>query len=774
MNGKPSSSFSHTKAARLLLLAVLMPVQQAALGAASAASHAPPSPRQAVTENVIIAVIDGLRFDEVITDFMPFTMGGIDPDTSEPVPDPLIHEGSFYTEFYNTGRTITTTGHQIIVTGVRPLILNNGPYEVRHRPTRPTMFEYYRRELGIPMEKTWVIAGKQDQLKYIDYSIHPDFGYDYRSSIYRTGGYCPSDNEVYDLVVECLETDRPSLMLINFRQVDGKGHTGDWDLYTGAIKNADKLVYNLWQFIQSDEHYQGKTTFVVTTDHGRHSDGIYTGFQDHWCRCRGCRHLIFLLMGPDIKENTTIETRRDQIDIVPTVGALLGFQTPYAEGCVMSEMFTDPGLGEAVVTGGDRRPAIAVNADGLHLVWSRKNGQEWDILYRRSADGGESWTEPVVLFGCDDEHFYYDGDITAEANRIVAFATGYHTMDFGGPTFGWALSARQSTDGGATWGPPEVLSDKRCQLGTPAGCSYDSHAYVADGRRGVRLYSYASSSPAEDWTEADIDRPDLAKMISIYAIGANEENLFALWPAVFSFKGQQVTEEQLSWNLYFDCYDPVDHHWGEDLALTHNTSRQQFYEQPAIDVDDGGSAKVVWAEFLDEDDGSGVWSTRYQSTDDGGATWSPSPPTIVTDPTIHSWNPALASLDEPEVPTLCVWEAHRQGVSEIHGRWWRDDWEPIGSLTGDDGFDSVEPDLADDGEAAFLAWQDLESGLWSVKVAPAAVQIPGDVDGDGVVDALDLLILLAAWGPNPGHPADLTGDGMVDVLDLLILLGHWT
>lgn len=49
----------------------------------------------------------------------------------------------------------------------------------------------------------------------------------------------------------------------------------------------------------------------------------------------------------------------------------------------------------------------------------------------------------------------------------------------------------------------------------------------------------------------------------------------------------------------------------------------------------------------------------------------------------------------------------------------------------------------------------------------------GDLNNSGAVDVQDLLILLGAWGPNPGHPADLNGSGAVDVQDLLILLGAW-
>ncbi len=50
---------------------------------------------------------------------------------------------------------------------------------------------------------------------------------------------------------------------------------------------------------------------------------------------------------------------------------------------------------------------------------------------------------------------------------------------------------------------------------------------------------------------------------------------------------------------------------------------------------------------------------------------------------------------------------------------------------------------------------------------------PGDLDGDCEVGVMDLLDLLAAWGPNPGHAADLDGDGEVGVLDFLGLLAAW-
>jgi hypothetical protein len=53
--------------------------------------------------------------------------------------------------------------------------------------------------------------------------------------------------------------------------------------------------------------------------------------------------------------------------------------------------------------------------------------------------------------------------------------------------------------------------------------------------------------------------------------------------------------------------------------------------------------------------------------------------------------------------------------------------------------------------------------------------VPGDLNGDGVVDVNDLLIIIAGWGACAGDcPADLNGDGVVNVVDILALLSYWS
>jgi hypothetical protein len=58
------------------------------------------------------------------------------------------------------------------------------------------------------------------------------------------------------------------------------------------------------------------------------------------------------------------------------------------------------------------------------------------------------------------------------------------------------------------------------------------------------------------------------------------------------------------------------------------------------------------------------------------------------------------------------------------------------------------------------------------------LSIPGDVDGDRIVNILDLTIVALAFGSVPGGPnwnpnADVTLDGVVDIRDLTFVAIHF-
>ncbi|MDI9402669.1 MAG: FG-GAP repeat protein [Limnohabitans sp.] len=60
-----------------------------------------------------------------------------------------------------------------------------------------------------------------------------------------------------------------------------------------------------------------------------------------------------------------------------------------------------------------------------------------------------------------------------------------------------------------------------------------------------------------------------------------------------------------------------------------------------------------------------------------------------------------------------------------------------------------------------------------IVIVPEAPACPGDVDGDGDVDAADLSGLLIAWGSANAGGADVNRDGQVTAADLSLLLVNW-
>jgi hypothetical protein len=68
----------------------------------------------------------------------------------------------------------------------------------------------------------------------------------------------------------------------------------------------------------------------------------------------------------------------------------------------------------------------------------------------------------------------------------------------------------------------------------------------------------------------------------------------------------------------------------------------------------------------------------------------------------------------------------------------------------------------------------LVGGFWAGgAAADPGPTCTGDLNGDGVVNVSDLLLLFDSWGSCPGCPADFNGDGVVNVSDLLILFDNW-
>jgi hypothetical protein len=264
-------------------------------------------------QNAIIVVIDGARYSE--------TFGGGDKYIAHLYND-LMPLGTLFTNFRiaDEGITSTNPGQASILTGTWQVIKNDGT----ERPNKPTLFEYFRKELSAKATDCFVVAGKK-KIHALSYSTFNGYGSAFGAS---TNCFDGNDDEVYDSLVSTMNTYHPKIILVNFPTTDTKGHTGVWDDYVNALTNADRLVYKLWQKIQKDTYYKNTTSLFVTNDHGRHTNN----FKDHGDDCDGCEHIMLLAVGRNIPRGVKNSEPHQQIDFAGTIGQLLGFTTPFAVG----------------------------------------------------------------------------------------------------------------------------------------------------------------------------------------------------------------------------------------------------------------------------------------------------------------------------------------------------------------------------------------------------------------------------------------------------------
>jgi hypothetical protein len=61
-------------------------------------------------------------------------------------------------------------------------------------------------------------------------------------------------------------------------------------------------------------------------------------------------------------------------------------------------------------------------------------------------------------------------------------------------------------------------------------------------------------------------------------------------------------------------------------------------------------------------------------------------------------------------------------------------------------------------------------GTYRLSIVPSAPPCPADLNRDGQIGAIDITMMLSAWGTPAG---DATGDGFTDAQDITALLGGW-
>jgi hypothetical protein len=132
------------------------------------------------------------------------------------------------------------------------------------------------------------------------------------------------DYITFEMALEYLRTAKPRVLHIAFDETDDWAHDKRYNRVLDAIGYLDRCLQKIWQTIGKLPEYRGKTTLVVTSDHGR--GGTLTDWDSHGKDVPGAQQIWMAIVGPDTPARGEIENSGEvfQRDIAPTILELMG------------------------------------------------------------------------------------------------------------------------------------------------------------------------------------------------------------------------------------------------------------------------------------------------------------------------------------------------------------------------------------------------------------------------------------------------------------------
>jgi hypothetical protein len=123
--------------------------------------------------------------------------------------------------------------------------------------------------------------------------------------------------------LEHLKAEKPRVLYLSLGETDDWAHAGRYELYLDAAAVADDQLRRLWETLQSMDEYRGKTSLVITTDHGR-GDGPQ-GWKNHSVDIEGSNRMWIAVIGPDTPGRGVLkDVEATQSQVAATVAKLLG------------------------------------------------------------------------------------------------------------------------------------------------------------------------------------------------------------------------------------------------------------------------------------------------------------------------------------------------------------------------------------------------------------------------------------------------------------------
>lgn len=123
---------------------------------------------------------------------------------------------------------------------------------------------------------------------------------------------------------EYIGVHRPRIVFLGLGETDEAAHQSRYDIYLEKAAEADRMIGELWHYVQSTPGYRNNTTFIITTDHGR---GNKPGnWPNHGMFISGSSQTWIALLGPSI--DPVGEVKEDQQiyqqQLAETIASIVG------------------------------------------------------------------------------------------------------------------------------------------------------------------------------------------------------------------------------------------------------------------------------------------------------------------------------------------------------------------------------------------------------------------------------------------------------------------
>jgi hypothetical protein len=133
------------------------------------------------------------------------------------------------------------------------------------------------------------------------------------------------DAFTHHYAMEYIKRKHPRLVYIAYGETDDFAHGGHYDAYLKSAYQTDAFISEIWGYAQNHPQYQGKTTMIITTDHGRGTVPKDT-WRSHGIKISGADQIWIAVIGPDTPALGIVKDSQQyyQNQVAATVAKFLG------------------------------------------------------------------------------------------------------------------------------------------------------------------------------------------------------------------------------------------------------------------------------------------------------------------------------------------------------------------------------------------------------------------------------------------------------------------